>query len=238
VANAAYNLGMEIIFYDNNLSLDNARALPANAKQAKDSASIVAECDYITLHVPFTEQTVAEHKFTADRFAMAKDGLVLINFSRGELVDDEAVKQAVADKKVACYVTDFPNENLLGVDNIITIPHLGASTAEAEENCAVMASQQIKNFLLTGNIVNSVNYPQCEMAWTNRTRICITHENVPNVIGPFTSAIANAKINIDNMINKSRADFAYTMIDVDGDVTAELERDLMNVHGVISVRII
>jgi len=238
VANAAVAMGMEVYVYDKYLSADNALALSRSVHRAETSEQIITECDYITIHVPFTDETVSEHKFTAEKFSKVKKGLRLINFSRGELVDDGAVKAAIKDGIVACYVTDFPNENLLGEEGVITIPHLGASSEEAEENCAVMASLELKNFLENGAIKNSVNFPDCDMAWTGRKRVCITHKNIPGVIGPFTSTIANAKINIQDMISKSKGEYAYTMIDIDAKEANGLEADLMEVSGVISVRII
>ena len=238
VANAAVALGMEVFIFDKYLSVENALALSKSVHKADDANQIVTECDYITIHVPYTDETIKEVKFTAETFTKVKKGLRLINFSRGELVDDIAVKTAIENGMVACYVTDFPNENLLQTEGIITIPHLGASSAEAEENCAVMASLELKNFLETGEIKNSVNFPNCEMPWTGRKRVCITHKNIPGVIGPFTSTIANAKININDMISKSKDDYAYTMIDIDTTNAGSLETDLMAVSGVISVRII
>jgi len=238
VANAAIALGMEVYIFDKYLSVENALALSKSVHKADNANQIITECDYITIHVPYTDETKADIKFTAEKFATVKKGLRLINFSRGELVDDNAVKAAIKDGTVACYVTDFPNENLLQTEGIITIPHLGASSAEAEENCAVMASLEIKNFLETGEIKNSVNFPNCEMPWSGSKRICITHKNIPGVIGPFTSTIANAKININDMISKSKGDYAYTMIDIDATDAGSLEADLMAVNGVISVRII
>jgi D-3-phosphoglycerate dehydrogenase len=238
VANAAVAMGMEVYVYDKYLTVENAMALSKSVKKADDVNQIISESDYITIHVPYTDETVKEHKFTAEKFAKVKKGLRLINFSRGELVCDDAVKAAVADGTVACYVTDFPNENLLGIENIITIPHLGASSTEAEENCAVMAATELKNFLETGAIKNAMNFPDCDMPWTGRKRVCITHRNIPNVIGPFTSTIANAKINIHDMLSKSRGEYAYTMIDLDTADIGDLATDLMAVNGVISVRII
>jgi len=238
VANAAIGMGMEVIIFDKYLSVENALALSKSVQKADDANRIYAECDYITLHVPYNDETIKDLKFTAEKFASVKKGLRLINMARGELVDDAAIKAALKDGTVACYVTDFPNENLLEVENIITIPHLGASSAEAEENCAVMASLEIKNFLSTGEIKNSVNFPNCEMAWTGRKRVCIAHKNIPGVIGPFTSIIAGANINIHDMISKSKNDHAYTMIDVDAKDAGNLQNDLMAVSGVISVRVI
>jgi len=238
VANAAIHLGMEAYIYDKYLSVENALALSKTAQKVDDVNRIYAECDYISIHVPYTKETVAELAFTAERLATVKKGLRLINFSRGELVEDEAIKNAIKDGTVACYVTDFPNENLLEVEGIITIPHLGASSAEAEENCAVMASEEIRNFLLTGEIKNSVNFPNCELTWTGRKRVCIMHKNIPGVIGPFTSTIAKLNININDMISKAKGDYAYTMLDIDASDTGSLSADLSAIEGVISVRII
>ncbi len=236
VANVCNALGMDVYGYDPYLSVDAAWNLSRGVRKAKSVDSIISECDYITVHVPLNKDT--KNMFNAEAFAKMKKGVRLLNFSRGELVDNEAVKAAVASGQVAVYVTDFPSEDILGVDNIITIPHLGASTPESEDNCAVMAAIELREYLEYGNIKNSVNFPDCELPFTGKKRFCVMHKNIPNVVGPLTTALAVKNINIDNMINKSKGEYAYTMIDVDQTEVGDAYEELQKVDGVISVRVI
>lgn len=239
IANAAIALGMEVIGFDPFLNVDAAWRLNSAAHRANSVEEVAANSNYITMHTPLTAET--RNLFNAALFKQTKPGLRLMNFSRDELVDHEAMKAAIADGTVACYVTDFPNEEVLAMDNTIVIPHLGASTPEAEENCASMAATELKNFLLYGNIRNSVNYPNCELPYIpGKARIAVANKNIPNMISSITAAFAKENINIDNMINKSKGDYAYTLIDADtlhgkGDA---LIADLNAIEGVIKSRIV
>jgi len=235
VANAAVSLGMDVVGVDPYISVEGAWSISRSVGRAADFDEIYKDCDYITIHVPFNDAT--KSMINAEAISKMKKGVRIMNFSRGEIVDNAAIIKAVKDGTVARYVTDFPVDELLGIENIITIPHLAASTPEAEENCAVMASRQLKDFLETGNIKNSVNFPNCEMPYTGKKRLCIVHKNIPNIIGPLTTAPANKGINIGNMISKSKGDFAYTMLDID-DEDNGVSEELKNVAGVISVRAI
>lgn len=236
VANSCKSLGMEVVGYDPYLSVEGAWSLSRSVQKAESLDALYAQCDYITVHIPLNNDT--KGMFNDELFAKVKKGLRLLNFSRGELVDDNAVKRAIENGSVSCYVTDFPNENLLGVDGVIPVPHLGASTPESEDNCAVMAALELKDYLEFGNIKNSVNFPDCELPFTGRKRFCILHKNVPNVVGPITTAVAKANLNIDNMINKSKALYACTMIDVDQKDINNAVEEIMKVDGVVSVRVI
>lgn len=238
VANACDSLGMEVCGYDPFLSVESAWAISRGVTDAKSLDQIYANSDYITLHVPSNSET--KHMINAETIAKMKDGVRILNLSRAELVNDDDMKAALESGKVAAYVTDFPNDNILGAKNVITIPHLGASTPESEENCALMASNQIRNYLENGNIVNSVNLPNSELARTTDRRICVIHKNIPNVINPLTHAVSSLNINIENMLNRSKGDYAYTIIDINADDSAinDIESKLNEVDGVIYIRII
>lgn len=238
VANTAVHLGMDVIGYDPFLSVQSAWNISSKVELATSVEQLVSDCDFITLHIPLNAQT--KNLFNKNLFSVAKDGLRLLNFSRGGLVETTALKDAIASGKVAKYVTDFPDAQVLELENVIAIPHLGASTPESEENCAEMAALQIGEFLEYGNIKNSVNYPDCQSPYTGKARIAIAHKNIPNMVGSIASTFAKEKLNIDNMLNKSRGDFAYTLVDLDtlhnnGDaiVTA-----LSALDGVIKARIV
>jgi D-3-phosphoglycerate dehydrogenase len=174
----------------------------------------------------------------ADSLAKVKNGARVLNFSRGELVDNAAIKDAVSNGLVSCYITDFPNEELLGVNGVIPIPHLGASTPESEDNCAVMAAEEIREYLLRGTIKNSVNFPDSDLPYTGKKRFCVLHKNIPNVVASLTKEVANRGVNIDNMTNRSKGPYAYTVIDVDESELTGLEDKLRGVEGVIRVRVI
>ena len=234
VANAATHLGMEVIGYDNFISVDAAWHLSRSVKKAASLKEIYENCDYITIHVPYMADT--KNYINAENIAMMKDGVRILNFSRGELVNSDAIIEAVKSGKVACYVTDFANDDQLCVDNIICMPHLGASTPESEDNCARMAADELIAFLNTGNIKNSVNFPNVEAEMTGDKRICIMHRNVPTLIAQFTNALAG--LNIENLVNKSRKDMAYTIIDVTGEVTDKMLEDIKAVDGVVGFRVI
>ncbi|MBQ9922051.1 MAG: 3-phosphoglycerate dehydrogenase, partial [Clostridia bacterium] len=212
VANAATHLGMTVYGYDPYLTVDAAWALSRNIVKANDTKTIFETCDYISVHVPVTPET--KYMFNKETFAMMKDGVRLINLSRADLFNAEDTKEAVKSGKVATYVTDFPTADVIGVENIITIPHLGASTPESEDNCAVMAAQELIDFLENGNIKISVNFPNVVLPRSTDKRICVLHKNVPSIISQISTVLAEDKINIENMQNKSKKDYAYTMIEV------------------------
>ena len=233
VANAAHALGMNVIGYDPYLSIDSAWHMTRSAKKANDIDTVLTESDYISVHVPATDQT--KGMFNADAFRKMKKGARLLNFSRGELVCDADVIAALADGTLSAYVTDFASDALLADDNVIVMPHLGASTPESEDNCAVMAAAELKDFLENGNIKNSVNFPNCDMGIVTGSRMAIAHKNIPTMLNKISQAFAEDNINIENMINKSKGDYAYTLIDVVGDITDEIKADIKNIEGVIKV---
>lgn len=236
VANAAANLGMDVYGYDPYVSVDSAWRLSRSIHHAKSVDEIYKECDYITIHVP----ALADTKGMIDKNAIGlmKEGVVVLNFARDVLVNSEAMVDALVSGKVKRYVTDFPTPEIAGVKNAIVIPHLGASTEESEDNCAKMAVRELKDFLENGNIRNSVNFPACDMGVRDKTRITILHKNIPNMIGQFTALLAKDNVNIDDMTNKSRGEYAYTMIDVDSEVTDKVTVELENIEGVRRVRVI
>lgn len=236
VANAAYALGMKVVGCDPFLSTANALKLNPAIKVVATKDELYAAADYITVHTPLNAET--KGMFNAQTFAKLKDGAVLINNSRGELVEEAAVIEALESGKLARYITDFPTDALIGVKNAICVPHLGASTPEAEDNCAIMAANQLMDYIENGNIVNSVNYPAVSGPKTGVARICILHKNVANMIASFTTMVAAAGINIDSMLDKSKGDYAYCLIDVDGKVPASLAKAISEIDGVIKVRVI
>ncbi len=237
VANALNDLGMEVYGYDPYLSVEAAWKINKNINRSIDLEKIFKRCDYITIHVPLNDST--RDTVNEELLSKAKKGITIINLARGGLVNDDAIIKAVESKKVKYYITDFPNEKLLGYENIICIPHLGASTPESETNCAKMAVTQLEDLLINGNISNSVNYPNCEMGPLNgNIRICITHENVPNMVSQISTILAKAEVNIGNMINKSKGEYAYTMIDVDSMPNDEAVELLNTIEKVSGVRLI
>lgn len=235
VANAASALGMEVYGYDPYLSVDAAWKLSRSIKHAADMNEIFAECDYITVHVPLTPDT--KGFINNDSIATMKDGVRILNFARGDLVDSAAIIDALANGKVAAYVTDFPSDEVIGVDGVIAIPHLGASTPESEENCAVMAADEIREYLENGNIVNSVNMPNVVVPRSTEVRVCIIHNNIPNMIAQISAAVSACNINIEKLNNQSRKDFAYTILDVEAIDDAAIE-GIKAIDGVIRVRVI
>ena len=235
IANAAEALGMKVIGYDPYISIGAALHLDPTVKIVSDINEIYTNSDYITIHMPYTPQT--KNTIDAEQIAMMKDGVRLINLARGELINSEAVVKAIADGKVAKYVTDFADDVVLGAENVIVLPHLGASTPESEDNCAVMAAEELIEYIENGNIRNSVNLPNASMNAVG-TKICIIHKNVPTTIASITTAVGNEGINIENMVNASKKDFAYTMLDVTGDVPPTVEGKINAVDGVIRVRVI
>lgn len=235
IANAAEALGMKVIGFDPYLSVGAALHLEPSIKVAADLNEIYKESDYITIHMPYTAQT--KNTIDAEQIAMMKDGVRLINLARGELINSQAVVDAIKAGKVAKYVTDFADDIVLGEEGVIVLPHLGASTPESEDNCAVMAAEEIIDYLENGNIKNSVNYPNLSMNAIG-TKICVIHKNVPTTIASITTAVGNEGINIENMANASKGDFAYTMLDVTGEVPPTVEGMINSVDGVIKVRVI
>lgn len=236
VANAAEGLGMEVWGYDPYLSIEAAWKLSRTIKKAPSLDKLLSECDFITLHVPQNKDT--KGFINSEKFALMKKGVVLLNFARGGLVDTASLKKAVADGIVGCYVTDFPDEEVINTDKVIPIPHLGASTEESEENCAVMAAMQIMDFLENGNIKNSVNFPECSMERSGKARITISNKNEPGMIEKISHLLAEGKINITDMINKSKGNVAYNIIDVEGDISDALVKKIQATEGVIAVRVI
>jgi len=236
VANAAIHLGMEVYGYDPYISVENAWHLSKHIKHAKSVEEIYQSCDYITVHVPALADTKGMVNDAA--IAMMKDGVVILNFSRDVLVDSTAIIKGLESGKVKRYVTDFATPEIVDVKNAVVIPHLGASTEEAEDNCAVMVAKELRDFLENGNIHNSVNYPNCDMGVRRKVRITILHKNMLNMIGQFTAILTKDNINIADMINKSRGEYAYTMLDVDSEVKDAVVEELEKVEGVRKVRVI
>jgi D-3-phosphoglycerate dehydrogenase len=236
VANDAVALGMKVIGWDPFISVDSAWGLSRSVKKGTSVDALVGDCDYLSIHVPLTDET--RGMLNRDKFALMRKGMRILNFARGGLVNNTDLKAAMEDGTVAAYVTDFPDAELLAMDGVIGIPHLGASTFEAEENCAVMAVDQLRSFLETGNITNSVNFPTCEMEMTSDTRIVIANRNIPNMVGQITTILAEEKMNISDMLNRHKNDYAYTIIDVEGTVSDALIGKLKGIDGVIMVRII
>ena len=236
VANIAIDLGMQVIGYDPYLSVNGALRLSRKIGVAKDIEDIYSKCDYITLHIPYT----ADNKgmINADTISKMKDGVVIINCARGELVNNEDIINATENGKVGRYVVDFPTDELIGKENIVCIPHLGASTPEAEDNCAVMATKQLIEYIEDGNIVNSVNYPNCSMPNTTAHRLVILHKNINNILAQITGTIGSEKINIENLANTSKGSFAVTLINTDSSVSDEAVKHLESVDGIIKVRVI
>ncbi len=236
VANAARHFGMDVIGYDPYLSVDAAWKLSHHIKKAKSIDEVYAKADYITIHVPLTDDT--KNLVDAASIAKMKDGVKILNYARGELVNNADIKVALAEGKVSKYVVDFPNAEVLGDKNIVTIPHLGASTGESEDNCAVMAAQELSTYLETGDIVNSVNFPNCSLPMSGKGRVCILHKNIPNMLTQFTTLFAEGNQNIADLINKSKKDLAVTIINTDETITNETVEKLNAIDGVLRVRVI
>ena len=237
VANAAFHLGMDVYGYDPYMSVDAAWKLSRHIHHATSIDELYRECDYLTVHVPAMDST--KGMIDKNAISLMKKDVVVLNFARDLLVNEEDMVDALLSGKVKKYVTDFPNPRVAGVKNAIVIPHLGASTAESEDNCAKMAVKEIIEFLENGNIRNSVNYPNCDMGFRgDNTRITILHRNVPNMIGQFTAVLAESGINIANMANKSKKEYAYTMIDVENEVSQDITDKLNKINEVLRVRVI
>ncbi len=237
VANIAFRLRMEVYGYDPYVSIDAAWSLSRHIKHIQYIEDIYRECDYITIHVPALDST--KGMLNKEAFAMMKDGVRILNFARDVLVNDEDMKEALASGRVKKYVTDFPNPAIAGLDNVITLPHLGASTDESEDNCAVMAVKQIMDYMENGNIKNSVNYPACDAGKCETVaRVCVCHKNIPDMLTRFTGVFSKDGINIANMMSKSKGDWAYTILDVESQVSESDKKDIEAVEGVVKVRVI
>lgn len=237
LANRARKLGMEVYGCDPHISVEAAWNLDGHVQRVKTPEEIYALCDIITVHVPLLKDT--EKMINASALAKMKDGVIILNFARDLLVDDDAMADALSSGKVARYVTDFPNPKTANMPGCIAIPHLGASTEESEDNCAQMAVREMMDYLENGNIVNSVNYPNCDMGvCQSEGRITILHHNIPGSLGRFTAAIANENVNIAGLMNKSRGEYAYTMLDLDHHPSAEAVEHLKGIEGVVRVRVI
>ncbi|MCE4050887.1 MULTISPECIES: phosphoglycerate dehydrogenase [Bacillaceae] len=240
VANDALDLDMDVIGFDPFISVDTAWNLSRNVQRAMTIEQLFTESDYITVHVPLTNDT--KGMFNKEAFSIMKEGVQILNFSRGELVNEIDMAVALENGEVGRYITDFPNENVLKMKNTIPVPHLGASTQESEENCAIMAARQVKDYLETGNIKNSVNFPNVYLPYTGKQRVAAFHKNVPNMVGQITMAISGYSLNIADMVNRSRGEYAYTMIDIDnevaGDIIPSLEAKIREIEGIVTTRII
>ena len=236
VANIATKLGMTVFGYDPFLSVDGALALSRLVHRAMDLETIYKNCDYITLHVPQTAET--RGMLNEDAFHMMKGGVRILNLARGGLVNDDDMLAALESGKVACYVTDFPNNKILQGKNVVAIPHLGASTPESEENCAVMAAHQRRDYLENGNITNSVNLPTLVQPWSGECRLCIIHRNVPGAIASITGVLSKDGVNVENMTNKSKKDYAYTVVDVGSRVSDAVASEIRALDGVLRVRLL
>ena len=236
VANAAAALGMNVIGYDPFLSVTQSITLNHHIKLTDNLNTIYTESDYITLHLPLNDNT--RGLINVDTISVMKDGVRILNFARGELVDTMNILEALENGKVSAYVTDFPNDAVIGATGVIAIPHLGASTPESEDNCAVMAVQQVADYLENGSIINSVNYPAVELAPCEKHRITIMHKNTSGIVSKITSGLANEDVNIDNMVNRSKGEYAYTVIDSDTEASAEAINALKKINGIIRIRVI
>ena len=236
VANAANALGMTVYGYDPYLSVKSAWNLTHNAVHIYDINEIFEKCDYITVHVPLTDDT--KGLINEDTIAKMKDGVRILNFARGELVNTDDIKAALESGKVAAYVTDFPSDDIIGVDGVIAVPHLGASTPESEDNCASMAARELIDYIENGNIVNSVNLPEITMPRSGKHRVCIIHRNIPNMLTAITGIFAGDNVNIENLLNKSRGNYAYSMLDIDEADTSAVADKIGAIDGVIRVRVI
>ena len=237
LANAAVALGMTVYGYDPYISIDAAWHLDSSIRPVKTLDEIYENCDIITVHVPLLDST--RKMLNADAFEKMNKGVILLNFARDALVDDDDLEEALKQGKVKCYITDFPNDRTAGMEGVVAIPHLGASTEESEDNCAKMAVRQLMDYLENGNITNSVNYPNCNMGvCTKAGRITILHKNIPNMISRFTTVVSGHGLNISDMLNRSKGEVAYTMLDLDEATPASLAQLLENLDGVIRVRVI
>ena len=234
VADVAIKLGMDVLGYDPEITVDAAWSLPSQVKKANSVAEVLKHADFISMHVPLVDAT--RKMINADMLAHARHGAVLLNFSREGVVDEAAVLAALEAKKLAAYVCDFPSPHVNGHPHVIALPHLGASTGEAEENCAIMVADQLREYMEHGNVQNAVNFPNVTMPRESNFRIAVANSNVPNMLGQISTAMANAGLNIHNMMNKSKGDVAYTLVDVDSAVPGKVIEAIAGIEGVLAVR--
>lgn len=234
VANAALDLGMDVIGYDPGITVEGAWKLSSDVEKASSVDELLSKVDFVTFHVPLVEAT--KNMINAERLKIMKDNVIILNFARNGIIDDQAVCDAIKSGKVYSYVCDFPSNLLKEHERVITLPHLGASTKEAEDNCAVMVAEQIRDYLENGNVRNSVNFPEVKMPRTNGYRLSVVNENVPNMLGQISSALADGGLNIIDMLNKSREELAYTLIDINEPPSEEIVNTLLNIDGILSVR--
>jgi D-3-phosphoglycerate dehydrogenase len=236
VANMGISLGMKVVGFDPGLTVEGAWQLSADVKKANSVDEALRAADFVTFHVPLIDAT--RNLINAERLKLMKDGVVILNFAREGIVDDAAVSAAIKLGKVYGYICDFPSNLLKNHERVITLPHLGASTAEAEDNCAIMVAEQVKDFLQNGNIRNSVNYPDVVMARETPNRLVAANANMPNMLGLISETLGNAKLNIHDMVNRSRGDYAYTVVDLDSPVPEDVRRKIAGINGVLMARII
>ena len=234
VADTAIKLGMHVLGYDPEITVESAWRLPSSVKKAQSVEEVMKGSDFVTLHLPLNDRT--RHLVNAKRLAIARRALVLLNFAREGIVDEEALATALGEKKLRAYITDFPSERLKGVAGVTALPHLGASTEEAEENCAVMVADELREFLEQGTVRNAVNFPSVDMSRESPHRIAIANANVPNMVGQISTTMAQAGLNIHNMVNKSRGEMAYTLVDLDSAAAPEVIARIAAIPGVLSIR--
>ncbi len=236
VANAATALGMKVVGYDPDITVQSAWKMSSDVEQATGIDDLLSQVDFVTFHVPLVDGT--RHMINAERLRLMRDGVVILNFARQGIVDDEAVIEALDAGKVYAYVCDFPSNRLKAHPRVITLPHLGASTKEAEDNCAIMVAEQIRDYLENGNVHNSVNFPEVQMRRNGGYRLAVVNENVPNMLGQISTALAEAGLNIIDMLNKSRGDLAYTLVDVEAEVPPQCVDQIRQTGGVLAVRVL
>ncbi len=234
VANAALDLGMDVMGYDPFISVEAAWGLSRDVKRMEGLDALLAKADYISLHMPLSDKT--KGLLNKDKFSHMKKGVRIMNFSRGGIVNNDDLKIALEEGIIERYVTDFPDDQILNMEKVIAIPHLGASTEEAEKNCATMVSKQVRDFIETGRIKNSVNYPECKLDRSSDYRLIIMNKNIPNMLGQISTILATNHINIVEMLNKSKGDYACTLIDVSNKPTDATVKDILNIEGVVKVR--
>ncbi len=234
VANAALDLGMKVIGYDPGITVEGAWKLSSEVEKAGNVETLLAKADFVTFHVPLVDET--RHMINAERLKIMKDNVIILNFARNGIVDDEAVSDAIEAGKVYAYVCDFPSNLLKNHERVVTLPHLGASTKEAEDNCAIMVAEEVRDYLENGNVRNSVNFPEVQMDRNGGYRLAIVNSNVPNMVGQITAALADENLNILDMLNKSRGDLAYTLIDINAAPSETLVDKLKAIDGVLAVR--
>lgn len=234
VANAALGLGMKVIGYDPQMTVRRAWQLSSGVEQAQSLDQLFTRCEAVTVHVPLTEQT--RGLVSRERIGLMRPGGLVINFARGGIVDERAVGEALDQGHLRCYVTDFPTAGLIGNEKVVCLPHLGASTGEAEDNCAIMVAENLREYLEHGNVRHSVNFPESIMPPADAWRLTVCNANVPNMVGQISTALADARLNIEDLLNKSRGDLAYTVVDLDGEISEETLAKIQSIEGVLAVR--